>query len=82
MDAITIDRALTLDAGQVTVTLKGKTKAGTYMLLTVPSGTLTGKTFTLTLVNETGKRVSAKLVTSDTALSLEILSQGTALLVR
>ena len=82
VDAITINRALTLDAGQVTVTLKGKTKAGTYMLLTVPSGTLTGKTFTLTLVNETGKRVSAKLVTSDTALSLEILSQGTALLVR
>ena len=82
MDAITVAHALTLDAGQVTVTLKGKTKAGTYMLLTVPSGTLTGKTFTLTLVNETGKRVSAKLVTSDTALSLEILSQGTALLVR
>ena len=82
VDAITIDRVLTLDAGQVTVTLKGKTKAGTYMLLTVPSGTLTGKTFTLTLVNETEKAASAKLVTTDTTLSLEILSQGTTLLVR
>ena len=82
VDAITIDRAVTLDAGQVTVTLKGQAKAGTYALLTVPSGTLAGKTFALTLVNETGKNVSAKLVTSDTTLSLEILSQGTVLHVR
>ena len=82
VNAITIDRALTLDAGQVMVTLKGEAKAGTYALLTVPSGALAGKTFTLTLVNETGKAVSAKLVTSDTTLSLEILSQGTVLYVR
>ena len=82
VDAIMIDRAVTLDAGQVTVTLKGQAKAGSYTLLTVPSGTLAGKTFALTLVNETGKNVSAKLVTSDTTLSLEILSQGTVLLVR
>ena len=82
VDAITIERALTLDAGQVTVTLKGESKAGTYTLLTVPSGTLAGKTFALTLVNETEKGASAKLVTSDTTLSLEILSQGTVLFVR
>ena len=82
VDAIAIDRALTIDAGKVTVALKGEAKAGTYTLLTVPSGALAGKTFALTLVNETGKSASAKLVTSDTALSLEILSQGTVLHVR
>ncbi len=82
MDAITIDRALTLDAGQVTATLKGEAKVGTYTLLTVPSGTLAGKKFGLTLVNETGKNASAKLVASDTTLSLEILSQGIVLIVR
>jgi hypothetical protein len=43
---------------------------------------LAGKTFALTLVNETDKAASAKLVTSDTTLSLEILSQGTVLIVR
>ena len=82
VDAIMIDRALTLDAGKVTVTLKRQAKAGTYTLLTVPSGTLAGKTFALTLVNETEKGATAKLVTSDTTLSLEILSQGTVLIVR
>ncbi|MBQ6247412.1 MAG: hypothetical protein IJK04_11135, partial [Kiritimatiellae bacterium] len=82
VDAITIDRALTLDAGQVTVKLKGEAKAGSYALLTVPSGALAGKTFALTLVNETGKAASAKLVTSDTMLSLEILSDGTVLVLR
>ena len=82
VDAITIDRAVTIDAGQVTVTLKGEAKAGTYTLITVPSGALAGKTFALTLVNETGKDASAKLVTSDTTLSLGILSRGTVLLVR
>ncbi len=83
VDAIAIDRALTIDAAcAVKVTLKGEAKAGTYTLLTVPSGALAGKTFALTLVNETGKAASAKLVTSDTTLSLEILSQGTVLHVR
>ena len=83
VDAITVARAVTIDAAcAVKVTLKGETKAGSYALLTVPSGALAGKTFALTLVNETGKSASAKLVTSDTMLSLEILSQGTTLLVR
>ena len=83
VDAITVARAVTIDAAcAVKVTLKGEAKAGTYALLTVPSGALAGKTFALTLVNETGKSASAKLVTSDTMLSLEILSQGTMLHVR
>ena len=72
LDAITIDRAVTLDSAcTVTVTLKG-TKSGTYTLLTVPSGSLGGKTFELHVVNETGKAVPAKLVFSDTTLSLEL----------
>ena len=83
VDAITVARAVTIDATcAVKVTLKGEAKAGTYALLTVPSGALAGKTFALTLLNETGKSASAKLVTSDTMLSLEILSQGTVLHVR
>ena len=83
VDAIEIARAVTIDATcAVTVTLKGEAKAGTYTLLTVPSGALAGKNFALTLANETGKSASAKLVTSDTALSLEILSQGTVFMVR
>ena len=82
VDAIAIDRAVTIDAGKVTVTLKGEAKAGTYTLLTVPSGALAGKTFALTLVNETGKAASAKLVASDTTLSLEIISQGAVMIVR
>ena len=82
VDAITIDRALTLDPGKVTVTLKGEAKAGTYALLTVPSGALEGKTFTPTIVNETGKGAPARLVASDTTLSLEILSQGSVMFVR
>ena len=83
VDAITVARAVTIDAAcAVKVTLKGEAKAGTYALLTVPSGALAGKTFALTLVNETGKSASAKLVTSDTMLSLEILSQGTVFMVR
>ena len=82
VDAIAIDRTVTIDAGKVTVTLKGEAKAGTYALLTVPSGALAGKTFALTLVNETEKGATAKLVTSDTTLSLEILSQGTLIVVR
>ena len=72
LDAITIDRAVTLDSVcTVTVTLKGKAKSGTYTLLTVPSGSLVGKTFALNVVNETEERLVAKLVTSDTTLSLE-----------
>jgi len=83
VDAITVARAVTIDAAcAVKVTLKGEAKAGTYALLTVPSGALAGKTFALTLVNETGKSASAKLVTLDTMLSLEVLSQGTVLHVR
>ncbi len=83
VDAIAISRAVTLDAACVVkVTLWGEAKAGTYMLLTVPSGALAGKSFDLTLENDTGKGVNAKLVSSDTALSLEILSQGTVLMVR
>ena len=83
VDAIEIARAVTIDATcAVTVTLKGEAKAGVYTLLTVPSGALAGKTFALTLVNETGKRAPAKLVASDTTLSLEILSQGTVIMVR
>ena len=84
VDAIMVARALTIDAAcAVKVTLKGRVKTGAkYTLLTVPSGALAGKTFALTLVNETGKSASAKLVTSDTMLSLEILSQGTMLHVR
>ena len=83
VDAIEIARAVSIDATcAVTVTLKGEAKAGVYTLLTVPSGTLAGKTFALTLVNETGKRAPAKLVASDTTLALEILSQGTVIMVR
>ena len=82
VDTITIMRTVTLDPGKVTVTLKGDAKAGTYTLLTVPSGALAGKAFALTLVNETGNSASAKLVASDTALSFEILSQGSVMVVR
>lgn len=77
VDAIAIDRAVALDSAcAVTVTLKGKAKGGSYTLLTVPSGALAGKTFALDVVNETGKEASAKLVASDTALSLEIIPSG------
>ena len=83
VDAITVARAMTLDATcAVTVTLKGEAKAGIYTLLTVPSGTLAGKTFALSLANETGKNAPTRLVTSDTTLSLEILSQGSVMFVR
>jgi hypothetical protein len=83
MDAITVARAVTIDAAcAVKVTLKGEAKAGTYALLTVPSGALEGKTFTPTIVNETGKGAPARLVASDTTLSLEILSQGSVMFVR
>ena len=84
MDAITVERAVTLDNScAVTVTLKGGVKMGAkYALLTVPSGELAGKSFALTLTSEIGDRTSAKLVTSDTTLSLEILSQGTVLIMR
>ena len=83
VDAITVARAVAIDADcAVTVTLKGEAKAGTYALLTVPSGALEGKTFNLATVNETGKSATAKLVTSDTTLSLEILSQGSVMYVR
>ena len=82
VDAIAIDRAVTLDSVcTVTVTLKGKAKGGTYTLLTVPSGSLVGKTFALHVVNETGRAVPAKLVASDTDLSLEI-SLGLIYLIR
>lgn len=83
VDAVTVDRAVTVDSAcAVKVTLKGEANAGNYSLLTVPSGALAGKTFTLSLVNETEKPASARLNVSDTVLSLEILSQGTLLLVR
>ena len=84
VDAITVARAVTIDAAcAVKVMLKGEAKAGVYTLLTVPSGALSGKTFELApLENETGKAAPARLVVSDTTLSLEILSQGTVLIVR
>ena len=84
VDAITIDRALTIDATcAVKVTLKGGVKTGDkYTLLTVPSDALAGKEFRLTVANETPKNASTRLVTTDTTLSLEILSQGTVLHVR
>ena len=82
VDAIAVGRAVTVDAGKVTVTLRGSATAGTYTLLTAPSGALAGKSFDLTLENETGKGAIAKLITSDTTLALEILSQGTVLVVR
>lgn len=84
VDAISIDRAVTLDSNcTVTVTLKGKAKAGTYTLLTVPSGSLAGKNFKLNnIVNETGKVVPAKLVSSDTTLSLELTPPGLMLFIR
>ena len=83
LDAITIDRAVTLDSAcTVTVALKG-TKSGTYTLLTVPSGSLVGKTFALNVVNETEERLVAKLVTSDTTLSIETAPPpGLMLLIR
>ena len=77
VDAIMIDRAVTLDSDcTVTVKLREKAKAGTYTLLTVPSGSLVGRTFTLSIVNETGRTVSPKLVTTDTTLALEIIPRG------
>ncbi|MBQ3290279.1 MAG: hypothetical protein IJH50_12840 [Kiritimatiellae bacterium] len=77
IDAITIDRSVTLDADcTVTVTLKAGTNFGTYTLLTVPSGSLAGKTFTRKVINETGMELSARLVVSDTTLALEIASKG------
>ena len=83
VDAIAIDRAVTLDSDcTVTVTLKGKAKAGIYTLLTVPSGSLTGKTFALNIVNETAKNVFPKLVVSDTALALEIIPRGLVISVQ
>ena len=84
VDAITVERAVTIDAAcAVKVTLRGGVKMGAkYTLLTVPSGALAGKDFALTLTSELGDRTSAKLVTSDTTLSLEILSQGSVMFVR
>ena len=83
VDVITVARAVTIDAAcAVKVTLKGEAKAGVYTLLTVPSGALEGKTFTPMIVNETGKGAPARLVTSDTTLSLDILSQGSVMFVR
>ena len=83
VDAITVERAVTIDAScTVKVTLKGKAKGGLYTLLTVPSGSLAGKTFDLSVVNETGKDADAKLVISDTKLSLEIASKGIAIIVQ
>ena len=38
VDAIAVGRAVTVDAGKVTVTLRGSATAGTYTLLTAPSG--------------------------------------------
>ena len=60
VDAITVARAVTIDvACAVNVTLKGEAKPGTYALLTVPSGTLAGKTFALSLANEMEERAHA-----------------------
>ena len=84
VDAITVERAVTIDAAcAVKVTLRGAVRTGAkYELLTVPSGALEGKSFALTLTSEIGDRTSARLVTSDTTLSLEILSQGSVMFVR
>ena len=73
IDAIAIDHAVTLDSVcTVTVTLKAGTNLSTYTLLTVPSGSLVGKTFKGNVVNETGMEVRARLVVSDTTLSLKV----------
>ena len=83
VDAIAIDRAVTLDSAcTVTVTLKERAKPGMYTLLTVPSGSLAGKTFALDFVNETGREAQAKLVVSDTTLTLEIASKGLVISIR
>jgi hypothetical protein len=77
-DAVTITTGnLSLDATcTVSVTLKGAAKAGTYTLLTVPSGALSGKTFDLAFTDATGKNRRARLVTGDTALSLQVYPVG------
>ena len=81
VDAIAIDRPVTLDSEcAVKVTLKGWAKGGTYTLLTVPAGSFDGKTFLLDVVNTTGNETTAKLVVSETALSLEIASRGFVIL--
>ena len=49
---------------------------GTYTLLTVPSGALSGKTFDLAFTDATGKNRRARLVTGDTTLSLQVYPVG------
>ena len=77
-DAVTITAGnFSLDAAcTVSVTLKGAAKAGTYTLLTVPSGALSGKTFDLSFTDATGKNRRARLVTGDTTLSLQVYPVG------
>ena len=77
-DAVTITAGnFSLDAAcTVSVMLKGAAKAGTYTLLTVPSGALAGKTFDLAFTDATGKNRRARLVTGDTTLSLQVYPVG------
>ncbi len=77
-DAVTITAGnFSLDAAcTVSVTLKGAAKAGTYTLLTVPSGALSGKTFDLAFTDATGKNRRVRLVTGDTTLSLQVYPVG------
>ena len=76
-DALTFSTPLLLDdACAVAVKMNNGAKAGSYTLLTVPSGTLFGKTFTLSLTDVSGKSRNGRLVASDTTLSLEVLSDG------
>ena len=84
------DSAVTITAGNfsldatctVSVTLKGAAKAGTYTLLTVPSGALSGKTFDLAFTDATGKNRRARLVTGNTTLSLQVQPIGFMLIIK
>ena len=84
VDAIQVGRAVAVDAAcTVAVTLKGRANAGVYRLLTVPSGSLDGKTFALQVVNGTGRGLPPmKLETTATDLVLRIYSRGGVILLR
>ena len=82
-DAISLSQNLVLDdACTVMVTLQNRAKAGTYTLLSAPSGSFAGKTFNLSLTDKTGKVKKAALVASETSLSLNIPATGLIIFVQ
>lgn len=78
VDAIAIDRAVTLDdAAVVTVHAAGKLRAGTYTLLTATA--ITGGAHAQLVMPEESRK--ARLVISDTEIQIEVLTPGLTILV-